>query len=97
MEYVAGNIKFMKEYIETELPQLKVSETEGTYLVWVDFRGLGLPEEELEELIVKKANLWLDGGTMFGEAGSGFERFNVACPRSILERAMRQLKEAIDH
>lgn len=97
MEYVAGNIKFMKEYIETELPQLKVSETEGTYLVWVDFRGLGLPEEELEELIVKRANLWLDGGAMFGRAGTGFERFNVACPRSILEQALRQLKEAIDH
>lgn len=95
MEYVAGNIKFMKEYIETELPQLKVSETEGTYLVWVDFRGLGLSEEELEELIVKKANLWLDGGTMFGRAGAGFERFNVACPRSILERALGQLKEAV--
>lgn len=96
IEYIAGNIKFMKEYIGTELPQLKVPETEGTYLVWVDFRGLGLSEEELEELIVKKANLWLDRGTMFGRAGTGFERFNVACPRSVLERALVQLKEAIN-
>lgn len=97
MEYVGGNIRFMREYIEAELPQLKVPETEGTYLVWVDFRGLGLSEEELEELIVKKANLWLDGGNMFGRAGAGFERFNVACPRSVLERALGQLKEAIDN
>lgn len=95
MEYVAGNIEFMRNYIQTELPMLKMTEPEGTYLVWVDFRGLGLPEEELEELIVKKAKLWLDNGTMFGKTGAGFERFNVACPRSILEQAMEQLKDAM--
>ena len=94
MKYIAGNIEFMKNYIETELPRLKMTEPEGTYLVWVDFRGLGLSEAELEELIVKKANLWLDSGAMFGRAGEGFERFNVACPRSILAQALEQLKTA---
>lgn len=93
--YIAGNIEFMKEYIRTELPQLKMIETEGTYLVWVDFRGLGLPEDELQELIVKKAALWLDSGAIFGKSGEGFERFNVACPRSILKQALEQLKAAI--
>ncbi len=92
MKYIAGNIDFMREYIRTELPQLKMTEPEGTYLVWVDFRGLGLSEHKLEELIVKKANLWLDSGAIFGKVGEGFERFNVACPRSILKQALEQLK-----
>lgn len=95
MKYIAGNIDFMREYIRTELPQLKMTEPEGTYLVWVDFRGLGLSEHKLEELVVKKANLWLDSGAIFGKVGEGFERFNVACPRSILKQAMEQLKTAI--
>lgn len=95
MEYIAGNMDFMRDYIRTELPMLRMTEPEGTYLVWVDFRGLGLPEAELEELIVKKANLWLDSGDIFGKAGAGFQRFNVACPRSILKQALEQLKAAM--
>ncbi|MBD5543360.1 MAG: pyridoxal phosphate-dependent aminotransferase [Lachnospiraceae bacterium] len=95
MEYIAGNIDFMREYIQAELPMLKLIEPEGTYLIWVDFRELGLSEAELEKLIVKKANLWLDSGAIFGKTGAGFERFNVACPRSILKQAMEQLKTAI--
>lgn len=95
LEYVAGNIDFMRDYTKTELPMLRMTEPEGTYLVWVDFRGLGLPEEKLEELIVKKANLWLDSGAIFGKTGAGFQRFNVACPRSILKQALEQLKAAI--
>lgn len=95
IDYIAQNIAFMKEYIRANLPQLKMIEPEGTYLIWVDFRGLGLSEAELEELVIKKANLWLDSGAIFGKAGEGFERFNVACPRSILEQALEQLKVAI--
>lgn len=95
MTYVSENIRFMKAYLEKELPQLVMTEPEGTYLVWVDFRGLGLPETELERLIVRKANLWLDSGAIFGKAGEGFERFNVACPRVTLEKALEQLKRAI--
>lgn len=96
-EYVAGNIGFMRSYLEKELPRLIMTEPEGTYLVWVDFRGLGLSGPELEELIVKKANLWLDSGRIFGRAGAGFERFNVACPRAVLEKALEQLKMAIQY
>ncbi len=95
MAYVSGNIRFMKAYLERELPQLAMTEPEGTYLVWVDFRGLGLSGPELERLIVQKANLWLDSGAIFGKAGEGFERFNVACPRATLEKALEQLKSAV--
>ncbi len=64
-------------------------------LIWLDFRELGLPENELEDLIVNKANLWLDSGAIFGKVGEGFERINIACPRSLLEEALNNLKTAI--
>ena len=70
-------------------------EPEGTYLVWLDFKALGMSDEELERLIINKAGLWLDGGTMFGAGGSGFQRINIACPRSVLEQAMNKLEKAI--
>ncbi len=95
MDYVQGNIHFMRDFLQERLPQLKMIEPEGTYLVWVDCRALGLEEEQLEELIVHKANLWLDSGAIFGEVGKGFQRFNVACPKSTLEQALCQLEAAV--
>lgn len=95
ISYIHGNIEYMRRYLETELPMLTLVDTEGTYLVWVDFRRLNLPEDELEELIVKKAKLWLDSGKIFGETGKGFQRFNVACPRATLAKALEQLKNAL--
>ncbi|MBQ6322365.1 MAG: pyridoxal phosphate-dependent aminotransferase [Lachnospiraceae bacterium] len=93
--YLAGNISFMQQYLQENLPQLKMIPTEGTYLTWVDFRELGLSESEREDLIINDAGLWLDSGAMFGSEGEGFERFNIACPRSILKQALEQLKDAI--
>jgi cystathionine beta-lyase len=95
IKYVEGNINFLREYLKRELPQLQMIEPEGTYLVWLDFRKLGLEGKELEKLVVEDANLWLDSGDMFGQVGEGFERINVACPRSILKQALEQLKAAV--
>ncbi|MCC8126798.1 MAG: pyridoxal phosphate-dependent aminotransferase [Clostridiales bacterium] len=95
MDYLAGNIAYMKEYLERELPEVRMIDPEGTYLVWLDFGGLRLSDDELEKLIVEKAKLWLDAGTMFGPVGAGFERVNIACPRQTLEQALGQLKAAI--
>ncbi len=95
LKYVEDNIHYMQEFLRNELPELHMIETEGTYLTWVDFRGLGLEEPELEDLIVNKAGLWLDSGAVFGKAGEGFERFNVACPRATLTKALEQLRDAI--
>ncbi len=95
MSYVADNFRFIREYLERELPMIKMIEPEGTYLVWLDFRALGLPEDELEDLIVNRAHLWLDSGAIFGKVGEGFERINAACPRSTLKQALDQLKAAI--
>ena len=93
--YVRGNIVYVKNYVEQNLPGVTMTENEGTYLVWLDFTGTGLSETKLEDMIVNRAKLWLDGGTMFGESGKGFQRINVACPRSILEEAMGRLKKAL--
>lgn len=95
-EYLQGNLSYVREFLKECLPQVHLIEPEGTYLLWLDFRELGLTEEELEKLIVEKANLWLDSGAIFGKGGEGFERINIACPRKTLEKAMLQLKEAID-
>lgn len=80
-KYVGENITFLHEWMEEHIPQIKVTRTEGTYLVWMDFRGLGIAEENLKDFVENRAGLWLDGGKMFGESGSGFQRINVACPR----------------
>ena len=68
-KYVAGNIAFTKEFVEKNLPGVNMVEHEGTYLVWLDFNGLGLCAQELEDLIVHKAKLWLDSGRIFGKCG----------------------------
>ena len=93
--YLHENLLFVKSFLKEQMPEVKLIEPEGTYLLWLDFRGLSLNEEQLEELIVKKAKLWLDSGRMFGPDGTGFERINIACPRSVLCRAMKQLRDAV--
>lgn len=94
-EYLEGNLAFVREYLKKNLPEISLIEPEGTYLIWLDFRKLGLTEEEREDLIVNKAGLWLDSGAMFGADGEGFERINIACPRATLEKALSQLHRAI--
>ena len=97
MDYKKENISFLKDYINENIPQIRMTEQEGTYLVWLDFRGLDLTEEERENLIVNEAGLWLDSGAIFGAAGEGFERINIACPRIILKEALQKLEAAIKH
>ncbi|MFV0343589.1 MAG: MalY/PatB family protein [Anaerocolumna sp.] len=94
-DYLHQNLTYVSDFLEKELPMLHLVKPQGTYLLWIDFRSLNLSESELETFITDKAKLWLDGGTMFGPEGLGFQRINMACPRSILEKAMEQLKEAL--
>lgn len=95
-EYIADNIKFVNAYLQEKLPQIKMLEPQGTYLVWLDCSALGLTAEEREQWLWHKAHLWLDGGGIFGPEGQAFERINVACPRSTLEQGLAQLKRAVD-
>lgn len=96
-DYIAENIRFMKAYVEKYLPQVRMAEHEGTYLVWLDFRKLGLSAEALDEQMIHKAKLWLDSGSMFGEAGQGFQRINTACPRVVLKEALERIRETVGY
>ena len=93
--YVKENIEFVKQYVEKQLPGVNMVEHEGTYLVWLDFRGTGLSVEELDDKIINQAKLWLDSGKIFGSCGEGFQRINVACPRKVLEEAMERIKNVV--
>ena len=93
--YIQNNISYTKEYLEKYIPEVKMMVPEATYLVWMDFRGLQLSDEALEDLIVNKAGLWLDSGAIFGEAGKGFQRINIACPRVTLTEGLDKLKNAV--
>jgi len=95
--YLTENLNFIRNFIAQKLPQVRLVEPEGTYLVWLDFKALGLSDRELDNMITNKAMLWLDTGEMFGVGGEGFQRINIACPRSILEKAFAQLEQAISN
>lgn len=94
-EYLKDNLDFVRDYIAKEIPEIKLIEPEGTYLVWLDFRKLGVSEAELEDLIVNRAKLWLDSGAIFGKVGEGFERINIATNRSILKEALDRIRDAV--
>ena len=87
LKYLSGNISFLREYLQTHIPQIKMVELEGTYLAWLDCSALGLPASELDNIITHKAKLWLNNGSIFGLGGEGFQRINLACPRSVLNEA----------
>ena len=83
----------MNEYFKRYFPKAVVHELQGTYLLWVDFRAYGLNKDELEHLMVEEADLFFDEGYLFGEAGEGFERINLAVPTHVLEAAMERLRQ----
>lgn len=93
--YVNENKKFVCDFLAERLPMITASEMEGTYLMWLDLRAIGLAPKERETMLREKAYLFTDGGYMFGSGGEGFERINIACPRHVLAAAMERLEKAI--
>ena len=96
LEYIQGNIDFTEDYLKKNIPQIKMIRPQASYLIFLDCRGLGLSQKELDQLFVDEAHLALNSGTTFGKEGDGFMRLNVGCPRSTLKQALEQLKAAID-
>lgn len=96
VEYIYGNVQYVKAFIAENLPKARVVDPDGTYLLWVDFSGYGISSEELEHRILDKAKLWLDAGGIFGPETALFERFNLATQRSVVEEAMGRLKAAFE-
>jgi len=90
-KYIKSNIDFSVEYVEKNIPGVKVVPTEGTYLIWLDFSKTGIDPKTVDDLIINKAKLWLDSGRIFGQVGANFQRINVACPRSVLTEALDRI------
>ena len=95
LEYIGGNIAAMQRFIDENLPELRMVPPEASFLVWVDFRKLGLSHEELVDLVVNRARLGLNDGEMFGPEGHGFMRVNVGTQRSVMLSALRRLADTI--
>lgn len=91
LKYIKVNAEFAREYIEKNIPKVKMTRLEGTYLIWLDFKAYGLDDKELDHKMIYDAGLWLDGGSMFGKDGQGFQRINIACPRATLKEALDRL------
>ena len=96
LEYLSGNFDYICDYLKENIPQIKTYRPDATYLMWLDCRDLGLSNEELRDFFIHKAGLGLNEGWAFGRSLSGYMRLNVACPRCVLEKAMAQLKAAVD-
>lgn len=93
--YVGENISYIRQYVKEFLPGVKMIEGEGTYLVWLDFRGTGLKPEELDRKIIYEGKLWLDSGKIFGTAGEGFQRINAAAPRSVITECLERIRSIL--
>ena len=94
--YIEGNLCFLEEYVQRRLKGIRVVHPEGTYLIWLDCRDLGLDRRQLRRLFLEKARIQLDDGFMFGDEGVGFARINIACPRAILADALDRIRIALD-
>lgn len=94
-KYITGNLTYFTDYIKKEIPSLTVYQPEGTYLVWVDFRKTDIPAQEVHDFLLNECQVATNDGTFFGEAGAGFARFNVACPRSRMIPVLEKMKEKL--
>lgn len=95
LKYIEANFQFLKDFVSENLPDVDFIDPEGTYLAWLDFNKLGLNDEELREILLKKAKVALDEGKVFGPGGEGFQRINIACPRSLLKECMIRIVNAL--
>lgn len=94
-EQIVKNRDYMQSFLQEHLPELVMSELEGTYLAWVDMSGLAMTNDELKDFILNKAKIWVDDGDMFGVEGENYARFNLACTHATLQKALEQLEAAV--
>lgn len=92
LDYVQGNVDYVSDFLMSNLPKVRFFKPQATYMMWLDFNGYGLSEEELWRKMTQEAQLGFNRGSDFGQDGSGFFRINLACPRSTVGEAMQRLK-----
>ena len=95
IEYLYQNVVTVRDFLQQNIPSVKLVEPEGTYLLWLDFRELDLDAKQLEIFLVREAGIAANPGHWFGREGAGFVRINIACPRRILRQALQQLQRAV--
>ena len=95
LKYLEGNIKFLSDFISQRIPGLKVIQPQGTYLLWLDFRDCGIDQAKLGNFVREDARVALEPGFIFGCKENGFERMNIACPRSTLEEGLHRIERAV--
>ena len=95
--YIKANIDFTENYLKEHIPAIRMIRPQASYLIFLDCRELGLNQKELNNLFVEDAHLALNEGTTFGKEGEGFMRLNIACPRATLEKALKQLEQAVNN
>jgi cystathionine beta-lyase len=95
MDYLEGNRDLLSDFVEQELPGIRMSPVQATYLAWLDMRELGFKAGELKDFMIRRARIGCNDGPGFGHGGEGFQRLNFACPRSVLEEALSRLRAAI--
>lgn len=96
MEYINGNLEFLLNYVKENIPKAKVMVPDATYLVWIDFSDYKIDSRTLHKTLKYEGKIWLDEGYLFGKAGEGFERINIACPRRTLEEGLKRIKDCIN-
>lgn len=94
LAYLQGNLAFLQEFADRHLPGMRVMQPEGTYLVWLDCRSLGMDPQRLKEWMYEEAKVALNEGSMFGQNGRGFLRLNIACPRTLLREGLERMRRA---
>ena len=96
LEYLEGNRKYLKEFLETKVPKIKMGNPQATYLMWLNCKELNLEPKELQQFFLQKAKVAMNEGSTFGPGGAGFMRMNIACPRSRLAEALERIEKAVN-
>ncbi len=94
--YLAGTREMVREYLAEHLPQIQLMASEGTYLLWLDCRALGMNDAELKRFLVQEAGVGMSPGVLFGEQGIGYMRMNIGAPRSLITQALHNISAALD-
>lgn len=94
-EYLWGNYVELRDHFAARLPQFPVLPLEGTYLVWIDCRAAGLSSAELDRRLTAEARVRINPGAMYGAAGEGFIRVNIACPRALLREGIKRMTDLL--
>jgi len=97
LAYLVGNIDYLRTELQRIVPNVKLIDMQGTYLAWLDCKGLNVSADALDDFVTNKAKLWLSDGRVFGVGGEGFLRVNIACPQAIIKEALHRLTIAINN